>query len=339
MFTSLKRLLRDRLGIASRDDVVANRKTIAQSEQRVMRAADKNTVRLAKRLDKLDRRLEVLTEHVSLLQAIAQTGRLRKIDDNVDALVRHTFLNGHLPEPQATLARRFRGLSQHEEDGITVALFDRIGAATHRFVEIGAGVNGGNSGFLARECGWTGLMIDSDPGRAASLRRRFAPAVSVVDAQVTRENVNDLIETRGLAGDVDLVSIDIDGVDYWVWEALTACRPRLVIVEYNPFLGADRAVAIPYDSRFDRHRFEVPRDAYYGASLPALVKLGARKGYRLVLVEPRGVNAFFVRDDLAHDLPAAALEGMTIAPEAVGDFGPGGVYSFLDRAGLALVDV
>ena len=339
MFSALRRLLSERLGVASRDDVVANRKTIERSEQRLTRHSDKNTVRLAKRLDKLDRRIEVLTEHMALLQSIAQTGRLRKIEDNVDALVRHTFLNDHLPEPQATLARRFRGLSQHEEDGITVALFNRIGASTHRFVEIGAGVNGGNSGFLARECGWTGLMLESDPGRIASLQRRFAPAVRVVEAQVSRENVNALIDANGLAGDIDLLSIDIDGVDYWVWEALTASRPRLVIVEYNPFLGASRAVAIPYDSRFDRHRFEVPRDAYYGASLPALVKLGARKGYRLVLVEPRGVNAFFVRDDLAHDLPAAALEGMTIAPEAVGDFGPGGVYSFLDRAGLALVDV
>jgi hypothetical protein len=124
-----------------------------------------------------------------------------------------------------------------------------------------------------------------------------------------------------------------------VWEALSACRPRLVIVEYNPFLGADRAVAIPYDPQFDRHRFEVPRDAYYGASLPALTKLGARKGYRLVLVEPRGVNAFFVRDDLAHDFPAALVDRMSIAPEAVADFGPGGIFSFLDRAGLALVDV
>jgi hypothetical protein len=240
---------------------------------------------------------------------------------------------------QATLARRFRGLSQHEEDWHHGRALQRIGSATHRFVEIGAGVNGGNSGFLARECGWTGLMLEGDPGRVASLQRRFAPAVRVVEAYVSRENVNALIDSSGLAGDVDLLSIDIDGVDYWVWDALTACRPRLVIVEYNPFLGADRAVAIPYDSRFNRHKFEVPRDAYYGASLPALTKLGARKGYRLVLVEPRGVNAFFVRDDLASDLPAALVDRMSIAPDAVADFGPGGIFSFLDRAGLALVDV
>jgi hypothetical protein len=156
---------------------------------------------------------------------------------------------------------------------------------------------------------------------------------------VTRENINDLVSSHGFAGEIDLLSIDIDGIDYWVWEQLTSCRPRVVIVEYNPFLGADRSVTIPYDPEFDRHRFDVPRFAYYGASLRALVKLGARKGYRLVLVEPRGVNAFFVREDLAAAVPALDVGGVPIAPEAIADFGPGGIYPFLDRAGLALVEI
>ena len=339
MFESLKRRLLGRLGAAPHEELNALKKAVQRHEQHVLDEVAQSSRQLAKRLDRIEQKIADLVDRADGLDAVARSGRLRKIDDNVDALIRHTFLNGTLPGTQALLARRFRGLSQHEEDGITVALFDRIGAATHRFVEIGAGVNGGNSGFLAKECGWTGLMIESDPGRVASLRRRFAPSVAVVDAQVTRENVNELITAHGLGGDVDLLSIDIDGVDYWVWDALTACRPRLVIVEYNPFLGADRSVAIPYDSQFDRHGFDVPRDAYYGASLPALVKLGARKGYRLVLVEPRGVNAFFVRDDLAYDLPVASVDGMSIAPEAVADFGPDGIFSFLDRAGLALIDV
>jgi hypothetical protein len=339
MLDALRRFVQDRLGVASRDDLVASRKTIERSEERLTKAVEKNILRLAKRLDRLDKQIDTLTQYVARIDAVAQTGRLRKIEYNVDALVRSTFLNGELPEPQATLARRFRGLSEHEEDGITVALFQRIGAATRRFVEIGAGVNGGNSGFLAKELGWNGLMVDIDPGRAAALRRRFAPAVAVAEAQVTRENVNDLVASHGFAGDIDLLSIDIDGIDYWVWEQLSVCRPRMVIVEYNPFLGADRSVTIPYDPAFDRHRFDVPRFAYYGASLPALVKLGARKGYRLALVEPRGVNAFFVREDIAADMPALQIDGVPIAPEAVADFGPGGIYPFLDRTGLPLVDV
>ena len=182
-------------------------------------------------------------------------------------------------------------------------------------------------------------MVEIDPGRVAALRRRFSPAVAVAQAQVTRENVNDLVSSHGCAGDVDLLSIDIDGIDYWVWDSLTACRPRVVIVEYNPFLGADRSVTIPYDSAFDRHRFDVPRFAYYGASLPALVKLGARKGFKLALVEPRGVNAFFVREDIAAGIPGLRVDGVPIAPEAVADFGPDGIFPFLDRTGLPLVEI
>jgi len=339
MFNSLKRFLRDALGAAPREDVTALKKAVQRNERAIADEMAQTTRQLAKRLDRIEQRIADLVDRAEGLDAMARTGRLRKIDDNIDALVRHTFLNGTLDGRQALLARRFRGLSQHEEDGITVALFDRIGAPTRRFVEIGAGVNGGNSGFLARECGWTGLMVEAHPDRVATLRRRFAPAVSVVQSLVTRENINTLIESNGFAGDVDLVSIDIDGVDYWVWDSLTACRPRLVIVEYNPFLGPHRSVAIPYDPQFDRHRFDVPRDAYYGASLPAFVKLGASKGYRLVLVEPRGVNAFLVREDVAGDLPAMPVDGSTIAPEAVADFGPGGIFTHLEQSGLGLVDV
>jgi len=339
MFNSLKRFLRDALGAAPREDVTALKKAVQRNERAIADEMAQTTRQLAKRLDRIEQRIADLVDRAEGLDAMARTGRLRKIDDNIDALVRHTFLNGTLDGRQALLARRFRGLSQHEEDGITVALFDRIGAPTRRFVEIGAGVNGGNSGFLARECGWTGLMVEAHPDRVATLRRRFAPAVSVVQSLVTRENINTLIESNGFAGDVDLVSIDIDGVDYWVWDSLTACRPRLVIVEYNPFLCPKRPVAIPYDPQFDRHRFDVPRDAYYGASLPAFAKLGASKGYRLVLVEPRGVNAFFVREDVVGNLPAMLVDGATIAPEAVADFGPGGIFTHLEQSGLGLVDV
>ena len=346
MFAGLRRYVLDRLGAAPRQDVAAIRKDVAAGrkaaghhEQRVVEELAQSARRLAKRLDRIEQRIAALAERTEGLDTIARTGRLRKIDENVDALVRHAFLNGDLPEPQALLSRRFRGLSQHEEDGLTVALFDRVGAATHRFVEIGAGVNGGNSGFLAKECGWTGLMLEIDAGRAASLRRRFAPTVSVVEARVTCENINELVTTNGCAGEVDLLSIDIDGIDYWVWEQLSACRPRVVIVEYNPFFGADRAIAIPYDAQFDRHSFDVPRAAYYGASLPALVTLGARKGYRLALVEPRGVNAFFVRDDIATGLPALSVGDVAIAPDVIADFGPGGIFPLLDRAGLALVEI
>ena len=97
MLQALRRFVQDRLGVASRDDLVASRKTIVRCEERLTEAVEKNILRLAKRLDRLDKQIDTLTQYVARLDAVAQTGRLRKIEYNVDALVRNTFLNGRLP--------------------------------------------------------------------------------------------------------------------------------------------------------------------------------------------------------------------------------------------------
>jgi hypothetical protein len=167
--------------------------------------------------------------------------------------------------------------------------------------------------------------------------RRF-PTVKAVAAWVTRENINALIADNGCAGEVDLFSLDLDGCDYWIWEAMTACSPRIVILEYNSMFGAERSVAIPYNEKFDRHRYHT---AYYGASLTALTRLSARKGYRLVAVEPNGVNAFFLRNDLAPHIPACdparafrLLEKYDVLMQQGEN-----VYEYVEREKLMLVDV
>ena len=343
MLESFRRFVLTRLGAAPPQELSRLRKAVERQGQRG--ASDLR--RLAKRLDRLQQQLDHLQQSLDSLagktEAIdrnLRVGRLRKIDGNVDALIRHAFVApNQLAEPHATLARRFRGMSQNDEDGITLALMDRIGTAAKRFVEIGAGVNGGNSGFLARECGWTGVMIEIDPDRVRTLKRRFGPAIAVVDARVTRENINALLSSHGVQGEIDLLSLDIDGIDYWVWDSLSVCSPRLVIVEYNRFFGTDRAVTIPYDADFDRRRFDVPSFAYYGASLPAFVHLAEQKGYRLVAIEPRGVNAFFLRNDLAPELAALAYRHVAVEGDDNPDFGQDGLLSLLDRAALPVVNV
>ncbi|HEU4687370.1 MAG TPA: hypothetical protein VFS23_03360, partial [Vicinamibacterales bacterium] len=189
----------------------------------------------------------------------------------------------------------------------------------------------------ARECGWSGLMVDGHEGHMVQVGRRF-PTVKAVAAWVTRENINDLITSNECGGEVDLFSLDLDGCDYWIWEAMTACSPRIVILEYNSMFGPDRAVTIPYDPKFDRHRHHT---AYYGASLAALTRLSARKGYRLVAVEPNGVNAFFLRNDLAPHIPACEparayrlLEKYDVLMQQGND-----VDRYIKQSGLALVEV
>ncbi len=246
------------------------------------------------------------TEHQAMSMALTKLcKRVSHLGPDLQAVLRMLHLNPEaLPYPQRLMVQRYRLKSQNEEDGITLALFEQVGTINRKFIEIGSGLSGGNSALLASELGWTGLMLDGDTERMVQVGRRF-PNVRAVGAWVTRENINDLIADAGLGGEIDFVSIDLDGNDYWVWEALTACSPRVVVVEYNSAFGAERAVTIPYDPQFDRHKY---RFVYYGASLAALARLGAAKGYRLVTTEPAGVNAYFLRNDVGLEIPACSPE-------------------------------
>ncbi len=116
--------------------------------------------------------------------------RTRHLEPAVQSLLRERFLDTDtLPYPERLMARRFRLSSQNQEDGLTLALLNEVGATRRRFVEIGSGLSGGNSGFLARECGWSGLMVDGHVKHMVQVGRRF-PTVTAVAAWVTRDNVN-----------------------------------------------------------------------------------------------------------------------------------------------------
>ena len=94
-----------------------------------------------------------------------------------------------------------------------------------------------------------------------------------------------------------MLSIDIDGNDYWIWKAINCIKPRLVVIEYNSFFGPKIAATVQYKTKFIwDHR---NKKSYYGASLKALEKLGKKKGYNLIGVDTNGVNAFFIRKDLS----------------------------------------
>lgn len=270
--------------------------------------------------------------------------RLSKIEDSIanlepdikmlPAIVRKLYLeDAELPHPYDLLSERFGYRSQNEEDGLLLALFKRIGTTDRRCVEIGCGLNGGNSGFLVGECGWSGLMVDADRHKIETIKIRYAGhAVIANKHRVTRENINTIVEMHGFAGPLDFLSLDIDGNDYWVWEALTACSPRVVALEFNWLFGPERSVSIPYDPEFRLDR--VPTRAYRGASLSALTHLAQRKGYRLVASER--VNAFYMRNDVAPDIPAIPVSRGYRAPKGM-DLDD--VFTKIDQAGLKLVEI
>jgi hypothetical protein len=222
----------------------------------------------------------------------------------IDALMRTLHLGDmDLPHPFDLTARRFRLRSQNEEDGIVLALLRAAGIVNRRFVEIGCGRTGGNAALLAYECGWSGLMVDANVEAIETVRRRFHhnPGVVAVAAEVSPENVNHLVAANGFGGEIDLFSLDIDSYDYWVLEALDACSPRVMVLEYNAAFGAERAVTVP-----SGQPLAGSPSWYRGASLAALEALARRKGYRLVACEHSGVNAFFLRDDVAPAVPGAS---------------------------------
>ena len=180
-----------------------------------------------------------------------------------------------------------RNYSQHGEDGILDAIFQAVGTTNRYYVEFGVGDGSErNTRFLAERRGWRGLLMDGgydDP--SINLHREF----------ITAENINDLFAKHGVPDEFDLLSIDLDGNDYWVWQRIDSrYRPRVVVAEYNANAGPDSRLTIPYDPEFRWSGTD-----YYGASLAALNSVAAEKGYLLVGCESLGVNAFFVRADVA----------------------------------------
>lgn len=197
----------------------------------------------------------------------------------------------------------YRVFSQWGEDGIIQFLLNRIPIERKIFVEFGVqDYREANTRFLLMNNNWSGLVLDcsrQDIERLKSSDVAWRYGLKAVDAFVTRENINRLIGDNGFAGEIGLLSIDIDGNDYWVWEAIDVIDPVIVIIEYNHRFGSELAVTVPYDENFVRGK-QYPV-IYFGASLKALCRLAQRKGYAFVGCNSNGVNAFFVR---RHLLPA-----------------------------------
>jgi len=214
-------------------------------------------------------------------------------------------------DPKRLLRHGFKVYSQHDEDGIIQEIFRRIGPSHRTFVELGVetGVECNTAKLLIE--GWRGLWIEANAQACKAIASGFAEFLSdrrlaLQQSFVTAENINALLESAAFKGEIDLLSIDIDFNDYWVWKAIKAVNPRALVIEYNAGLHPPLSVTVPYQ----------PNRAgdgtnYFGASLGALVRLGREKGYRIVGCNISGSNAFFVREDLCADHflePATAEE-------------------------------
>lgn len=192
----------------------------------------------------------------------------------------------------------FRKYSQFEEDGMLLLIFSLVAPINRIVVEICAG--------SGRECmaanlvinhGWRAHLFDGRDSNITAARRFFGrnkdtffDPPKVTKAWITAENINELLAASGAHGPVDLLSLDIDGMDYWVWRAISAIDPQVIVCEIHNLIPPDKALTVPYDPAFS-----FDSEQYRGASLAAMTQLGNSRGYRLIGVHRFGFNAFFMK--------------------------------------------
>ncbi len=190
-----------------------------------------------------------------------------------------------------------RVFSQNGEDGVIEEILRRIGIATRTCVEFGieTGIEG-NCVFLADVLGWDALFMEGNPDRFSALagKYRHRPGVQTVQAMVGPQNIDALLAGAGMPTELDVLSIDVNGADYWIWKAIERVRPRLVVIEYNSALDPARRLVQPLEPAGGWDGTD-----YFGSSLGALTSLAHAKGYRLVHTDLAGVNAFYVARELA----------------------------------------
>jgi hypothetical protein len=204
-------------------------------------------------------------------------------------------------DPRSLMRFGYKAFSQNDEDGIIAEIFRRIGVSSRVFFEFGVEDGSSNNTLNLLLAGWRGYWIEGSPACVASIHKRFAGAVAsgqlkAINEFIMKENINQLIAKLGVPSDLDLLSIDIDGNDYWVWKEIASLSPRVVVMEYNSGFRPTHSVTIEYNPS---HVWDGTN--YFGASLAALTKLGSEKGYSLVACNYTGANAFFVRNDLLGD--------------------------------------
>jgi hypothetical protein len=256
--------------------------------------------------------------HRLLGEAIAPLHRLaeRQIVLQAQAEAR---ANSALPRLEGLHAAEFCAFSQWGEDGIVDWLVGRLPEISRSFIEFGVqDYRESNTRLLIQTQNWRGLVLDGSADQVADIQRQdlyWRHDLTATCAFIDRDNIDGLMKGAGFEGPLGLLSIDVDGNDYWIWEAINVVSPAIVICEYNAVFGDRFALTVPYRADFQRSLAHAS-NLYFGASIKALVVLARRKGYEFVGTTSTGCNAFFVHRDLAPSV-LGALGAVWAYPSAV----------------------
>lgn len=265
---------------------------------------------MSKIKQKLRTVLNRFASKADLHSLLAENARYRaRIEDSLVLQAQMLAANYcQLPADTALGEVEFRAFSQFGEDGILQFLIAKCGIEAHErtFIEFGVECyEEANTRLLLLKDYWRGMVIDASASNIDLIRSDrlyWRHDLSAVRAWVDRDNINELLLGAGFSGRVGVLSIDLDGNDYWILEAIHAVDPVILVVEWNSVFGPNFAVSVPYQRDFDRRAAHYSQQ-YWGASICAFELLAARKGYRLIGSNRAGNNLFFVREDRLGGLP------------------------------------
>ena len=222
----------------------------------------------------------------------------------INILLKHSFENSYLQKKKLNKDLNefeIQGYSQFGEDGLIRYLTEHLNISKKVFVELGVENYEEANTRMLLEYNWTGLVVEGNREYCNHILDQeyvYKNSLKCENAFITKENINHLITKNDIKGKIGLLSIDLDGNDFWIWNEINVIDPDIVIVEYNSRFS-DKSVTIPYDPTFQRgKKFH---KVYYGASLKALIKLAKKREYSIVCTNSNGNNAFFVKNILLNE--------------------------------------
>jgi hypothetical protein len=229
----------------------------------------------------------------------------------------------------------FKVFSQFGEDGIIQYLINKLKIDNKIFVEFGASnYLESNTRFLLMNDNWQGLIIDGSKENIEFIKNDriyYRHQLTALNQFITKENIDALIKKNISQEDIGLLSIDVDGNDYWIWDQIKSIKPIIVVCEYNSLFGAKNALTVPYQKDFQVSKAHYSC-LYYGASLGALVDLGKQKGYDFVGCDSEGVDAFFVRNGFSSKFKKLTAEKGFVRGKFRISRSREGDFSYLSRA-------
>lgn len=237
----------------------------------------------------------------------------------LNEIEQHKFVNGQiLVRLQKEIINyknlselEFKVFSQYGDDGIIQFLINKLPIKSQLFIEFGVeDYHESNTRFLLMNNNWKGLVIDGSLQNINLIKKEsisWRYDLTAIHSFITKDNINEIFTNNGFIGEIGILSIDIDGNDYWVWKNINTVKPAIVIAEYNSVFGAEHAITVPYIPEFERSKYHYSC-LCWGASLKALNMLANEKGYYFVGCNSAGNNAYFVSNEYKNTIKEISIE-------------------------------